>query len=60
MARSALTSLPGGWNFLAFINIFFFLAFFLDFFEVAFIIVPMIAPVAQHVLAPIVRTWMQH
>ena len=51
-----LTSLPGGaWGFLAFINIFiFFLAFFLDFFEIAFIIVPMIAPVAQHELAPIV------
>jgi tripartite ATP-independent transporter DctM subunit len=51
-----LTSLPGGaWGFLAFINIFiFFLAFFLDFFEIAFIIVPMIAPTAQHVLAPIV------
>jgi tripartite ATP-independent transporter DctM subunit len=51
-----LTSLPGGaWGFLAFINIFiFFLAFFLDFFEIAFIIIPMIAPTAQHVLAPIV------
>jgi TRAP-type mannitol/chloroaromatic compound transport system permease large subunit len=51
-----LTTLPGGaWGFLAFINIFiFFLAFFLDFFEIAFIIVPMIAPTAQHVLAPIV------
>jgi TRAP-type mannitol/chloroaromatic compound transport system permease large subunit len=32
----------------------FFLAFFLDFFEIAFIIVPMLAPVAQKVLAPIV------
>jgi TRAP-type mannitol/chloroaromatic compound transport system permease large subunit len=51
-----LTSLPGGaWGFLAFINLFiFFLAFFLDFFEIAFIIVPMIAPVAQTQLAPIV------
>jgi TRAP-type mannitol/chloroaromatic compound transport system permease large subunit len=51
-----LTSLPGGaWGFLAFINLFiFFLAFFLDFFEIAFIIIPMIAPVAQHELAPIV------
>src|SRR5215469_10423265 len=51
-----LTSLPGGaWGFLAFINVFiFFLAFFLDFFEIAFIIIPMIAPVAQHELAPIV------
>jgi tripartite ATP-independent transporter DctM subunit len=51
-----LSSLPGGpWGFLAFINIFiFFLAFFLDFFEIAFIIVPMIAPVAQKMLAPIV------
>jgi TRAP-type mannitol/chloroaromatic compound transport system permease large subunit len=53
-----LTTLPGGaWGFLAFINIFiFFLAFFLDFFEIAFIIVPMIAPTAQKVLAPIVGT----
>jgi TRAP-type mannitol/chloroaromatic compound transport system permease large subunit len=51
-----LTSLPGGaWGFLAFINVFiFFLAFFLDFFEIAFIILPMIAPVAQKLLAPIV------
>ena len=51
-----LTSLPGGaWGFLAFINLFiFFLAFFLDFFEIAFIIIPMIAPTAQHELAPIV------
>jgi tripartite ATP-independent transporter DctM subunit len=51
-----LTSLPGGaWGFLIFINLFiFFLAFFLDFFEIAFIILPMIAPAAQHVLAPVV------
>jgi TRAP-type mannitol/chloroaromatic compound transport system permease large subunit len=51
-----LTSLPGGvWGFLAFINLFiFFLAFFLDFFEIAFIILPMIAPIAQKVLAPVV------
>ena len=51
-----LTSLPGGpWGFLAFINLFiFFLAFFLDFFEIAFIILPMIAPIAQKMLAPIV------
>jgi TRAP-type mannitol/chloroaromatic compound transport system permease large subunit len=51
-----LTSLPGGvWGFLIFINIFIFLlAFFLDFFEIAFIILPMIAPVAQKLLAPIV------
>jgi tripartite ATP-independent transporter DctM subunit len=51
-----LTSLPGGvWGFLIFINVFiFFLAFFLDFFEIAFIILPMIAPVAQKLLAPIV------
>jgi TRAP-type mannitol/chloroaromatic compound transport system permease large subunit len=49
-----LTSLPGGvWGFLIFINLFiFFLAFFLDFFEIAFIILPMIAPVAQKILAP--------
>jgi TRAP-type mannitol/chloroaromatic compound transport system permease large subunit len=51
-----LTSLPGGvWGFLVFINLFiFFLAFFLDFFEIAFIILPMIAPIAQKVLAPVV------
>jgi len=41
--------------FLIFINIFiFFLAFFLDFFEIAFIILPMIAPIAQKMLAPVV------
>jgi tripartite ATP-independent transporter DctM subunit len=51
-----LSSLPGGtWGFLAFINLFiFFLAFFLDFFEIAFIILPMIAPVAQKMLTPVV------
>jgi TRAP-type mannitol/chloroaromatic compound transport system permease large subunit len=51
-----LTSLPGGaWGFLLVVNLFvFFLAFFLDFFEIAFIIVPMLAPVAQKLLAPIV------
>ncbi|MBM3644468.1 MAG: TRAP transporter large permease subunit [Alphaproteobacteria bacterium] len=51
-----LTGLPGGvWGFLIVVNIFvFFLAFFLDFFEIAFIIVPMLAPVAQKVLTPIV------
>jgi TRAP-type mannitol/chloroaromatic compound transport system permease large subunit len=51
-----LTAVPGGtWGFLAFINVFIFvLAFFLDFFEIAFIILPMIAPVAQKMLAPVV------
>ena len=51
-----LTSLPGGvWGFLIFINLFiFFVAFFLDFFEIAFIILPMIAPIAQKILAPVV------
>ena len=51
-----LTSLPGGvWGFLIFINLFiFFLAFFLDFFEIAFIILPMVAPIAQKLLAPVV------
>jgi len=51
-----LTALPGGpWGFLAFINFFvFFLAFFLDFFEIAFILIPLLAPVAQKLLAEIV------
>jgi TRAP-type mannitol/chloroaromatic compound transport system permease large subunit len=51
-----LSGIPGGtWGFLAFINLFiFFLAFFLDFFEIAFIILPMIAPIAQKMLAPVV------
>jgi len=51
-----LTGLPGGvWGFLIVVNVFvFFLAFFLDFFEIAFIIVPMLAPVAQKVLTPVV------
>jgi len=51
-----LTSLPGGvWGFLIFVNLFiFFLAFFLDFFEIAFIILPMIAPIAQKILTPVV------
>jgi TRAP-type mannitol/chloroaromatic compound transport system permease large subunit len=51
-----LTSVPGGvWGFLIFINLFiFFLAFFLDFFEIAFIILPMVAPIAQKILTPVV------
>ena len=51
-----LTSLPGGlWGFLIFVNLFvFFIAFFLDFFEIAFIIVPLLAPVAKVLLAPVV------
>jgi tripartite ATP-independent transporter DctM subunit len=51
-----LTSLPGGvWGFLIAVNLLvFFLAFFLDFFEIAFIIVPMLAPVAQRLLEPVV------
>ncbi|MSP05183.1 MAG: TRAP transporter large permease subunit [Acetobacteraceae bacterium] len=51
-----LTGLPGGvWGFLIVVNLFvFFLAFFLDFFEIAFIIVPMLAPVAQKILTPVV------
>src|SRR5450631_4080021 len=51
-----LTGLPGGvWGFLIVVNLFVvFLAFFLDFFEIAFIIVPMVAPVAQKILEPVV------
>jgi tripartite ATP-independent transporter DctM subunit len=50
-----LTSLPGGpIGFLLLVNAFvFFLAFFLDFFEIAFIIVPMLAPAAEKILAPL-------
>ncbi|MCU6433726.1 TRAP transporter large permease subunit [Undibacterium sp. Jales W-56] len=49
------TSLPGGWiGFLLIVNLFiFFLAFFLDFFEIAFIVVPMLAPVAEKILSPV-------
>lgn len=49
------TGLPGGWiGFLVVVNLFiFFLAFFLDFFEIAFIVIPMLAPVAEKVLAPV-------
>jgi tripartite ATP-independent transporter DctM subunit len=48
------TGIPGGWiGFLIVVNLFvFFLAFFLDFFEIAFIVVPLLAPVAQKILAP--------
>jgi TRAP-type mannitol/chloroaromatic compound transport system permease large subunit len=54
--ENMLSTLPGGpWGFLLFINLFFFfLAFFLDFFEIAFIILPMVAPIAQKMLTPIV------
>ncbi len=49
------TDLPGGWiGFVVVVNLFiFFLAFFLDFFEIAFIVVPMLAPVAEKILAPV-------
>jgi tripartite ATP-independent transporter DctM subunit len=48
------TGIPGGWiGFLLVVNLFvFLLAFFLDFFEIAFIVVPLLAPVAQKILAP--------
>ena len=51
-----MSNLPGGvWGFLIVVNLFvFFLAFFLDFFEIAFIIIPMLAPVAQKILTPVV------
>jgi TRAP-type mannitol/chloroaromatic compound transport system permease large subunit len=51
-----MSGLPGGvWGFLIVVNLFvFFLAFFLDFFEIAFIIVPMLAPIAQKLLTPVV------
>jgi TRAP-type mannitol/chloroaromatic compound transport system permease large subunit len=51
-----LTGLPGGVaGFLVVVNLFVFvLAFFLDFFEIAFIVVPMLAPVAQKMLEPLV------
>ena len=49
------SDLPGGWvGFLIIVNLFvFFLAFFLDFFEIAFIVVPLLAPVAVKLLAPV-------
>jgi len=49
------SNLPGGWvGFLVVVNLFvFFLAFFLDFFEIAFIVVPLLAPVAVKLLAPV-------
>ena len=51
-----LTGLPGGvWGFLIVVNLFvFFIAFFLDFFEIVFIIIPLLAPVAKILLAPVV------
>ncbi|MDZ4058049.1 MAG: TRAP transporter large permease subunit [Polynucleobacter sp.] len=49
------THIPGGWiGFLIVVNLFvFFLAFFLDFFEIAFIVVPLLAPGAEKLLAPV-------
>ena len=49
------SGLPGGWvGFLVVVNLFIFsLAFFLDFFEIAFIVVPMLAPIAQKILTPV-------
>ena len=53
--EALFSNLPGGWiGFLVFVNLFvFFLAFFLDFFEIAFIVVPLLAPVAVKLLAPV-------
>jgi len=49
-----LTSLPGGIiGFLILVNLtIFILGFFIDFFEIAFIVVPLLAPVAVRILAP--------
>jgi tripartite ATP-independent transporter DctM subunit len=54
------SNLPGGWvGFLVVVNLFvFFLAFFLDFFEIAFIVVPLLAPVAVKLLAPVLLATM--
>ena len=54
------SNLPGGWvGFLIVVNLFvFFLAFFLDFFEIAFIIIPLLAPVAVKLLAPVLLSSM--
>ena len=56
LGRAPVQLAPGGWiGFLIVVNLFiFFTAFFLDFFEIAFIVVPMLAPVAVKVLAPVV------
>ena len=53
--ESLFSGLPGGWiSFLVIVNIFVFgLAFFLDFFEIAFILIPLLAPVAQKILTPV-------
>ena len=53
--EALFSNLPGGWiGFVVFVNLFvFFLAFFLDFFEIAFIVVPLLAPVAVKLLAPV-------
>jgi tripartite ATP-independent transporter DctM subunit len=53
--EALFSDLPGGWiGFLVAVNLFvFFLAFFLDFFEIAFIVVPLLAPVAVKLLAPV-------
>jgi TRAP-type mannitol/chloroaromatic compound transport system permease large subunit len=50
-----LTDIPGGWiGFLLVVNaIVFVLGFFIDFFEIAFIVIPLLAPVAEKVLAPV-------
>ena len=49
-----LTNLPGGViGFLVLVNLaIFVLGFFIDFFEIAFIIIPLLAPVASRLLAP--------
>lgn len=53
--ESLFADLPGGWiSFVIIVNLFVFgLAFFLDFFEIAFILVPLLAPVAQKMLTPV-------
>jgi len=56
-----LTNLPGGpWGFLILSNlVIFFLGFFIDFFEIAFIVIPLLAPVAGVILAPMFSDYME-
>ncbi|HEX7022323.1 MAG TPA: TRAP transporter large permease subunit, partial [Trueperaceae bacterium] len=50
VVQTFLTTLPGGqWTFLFFVNlVIFILGFFIDFIEITFIVVPLIAPIAEH------------
>ncbi|HEX7004061.1 MAG TPA: TRAP transporter large permease subunit [Trueperaceae bacterium] len=59
LVEEFLVNLPGGqWGFMFFtMLVIFILGFFIDFIEITFIVVPLIAPIAEHFFGPGMMVW---